>query len=341
MPEQKPKSKFKEYSIVAAITVGVMVFIFFFIWIPMKLIPKIFSNISSSSVATVLSSTPISDNKPATSSNPNKSTGGTTVNNPVVINYYGKPDLEITLVSTGIINRSTGQYVQTSFAGANDEIAMKFIVRNVGTNVSGPWSLRLNMPSRTTPTYDSNQPSVRPGAGIEYTASFNTPTTNQGINTGYILIDPFNAVDESSKVNNNLTVTFNVSGGSTYNPGGGYTTSYPSNAYGYTYTSPGYSYGSYTTYPSYYYGNTYTWSSLSANCSANPQTARVGSLVTWYATVGGGNGYPTFYWSGTDNLYSTSNAVNQVYYTPGMKYATVVVTEAGQTITASCSVNVF
>ncbi len=331
--EQKPKSKVREYAIVAAITVGVMLFIFLFIWLPLKIVPKILSNVSSSSVATVLSSTPIPDNKPAatsSTSNTNQTTGGTVVKNPVVINYYGKPDLEITLISTGVVNRSTGQYIQTSSAGANDEIAMKFIVRNVGTNVSGPWSLRLNMPSRTTPTYDSNQPSIKPGGGIEYTASFNTPT-NQGVNTGYILIDPFYAVDESSKTNNNLTITFNVSGTSAYNPGG-YTTSY----------TPGYTTGTYTTYPSYYYGNTYTWSSVSAQCYGNPQNAHVGSMVTWNANVAGGTGYPTYNWSGTDNLYSTSgNTVSQVYYTPGIKYATVVVTENGQTITASCGVNVY
>jgi hypothetical protein len=330
MPEQTISAPtMKHHFIAGSIAAGIVLSILSIIWISFKIIPAVFSG-GASFVATTLNSTFIPNGgetkttEPAKKNNPTKSTSTSKPANTApaaVQNYYGSPDLAVTLIATGIIDPVSKQFVQTNFASANDEIAVRFQVRNIGTNISGSWTLRLNMPSRTTPVYDSNQPSIRPGDRIEYTASFNSPM-NQGLNTGNIIIDPFNTLSESSYNNNNLPVQFNVNGAinnynNYYYNNGGYNTGYP------------------------YYGQPYNGSSINVNCYANPQSATRGSVVTWYATATGGNGYFTYYWTGDDSLYSTNNAVNHVYYIQGNKYATVSVTSGGQTVTRQCSTYIY
>ncbi len=362
MPEPKmpepamPAPTIKHHFIAGSIAAGIILAALLVIWVFFKVIPSIFSG-GASFVATTLTSTFIpgetgEKNKNTTESDKQKDSGkpsstsktvGTTAAS--TQNYYGNPDLSITIVGTGIIDPISKQFVSTNSIGANNEIAVKFQVRNIGTNVSGPWTLRLNMPSRTTPTYDSYQPSLKPGSGIEYTGSFDYPM-NQGLNTGYIIVDPLNAVAESSENNNNLTVQFNISGtsynygyGTTYNNGYNYGTNYNNGYYNNSYY---YNNGYYNNYPvNYNYGQLYTWTNITVNCYANPQTAMAGTPLTWYATASGGNGYFTYYWVGDDNLYSTNNSVTHVYYYPGNKFATVSVTSGGQTVTKQCGTYIF
>ena len=316
----------KHHFVAGSIAAGIILALILIIWIFFKVIPAIFSS-GTSFVATTLNSTFIPSG--STSSEVSKTTNSTSTtqndssskSTAAPINYYGNADLAISIIGTGIIDPTSKQFVSTNYAGVNNEIAVKFQVKNIGTNVSGPWTLRLNMPSRTTPSYDSYQPSIKPGDGIEYVGSFNSPT-NQGLNTGYIIVDPLNALVEPSKNNNDLTVSFNVNGTS-YN--------YNNN----------YSYGSYGTGINPYYGQTYTWTNINVSCYANPQNAMRGTGVVWYATASGGNGYFSYYWIGDDGLYSTNNSVGHVYFSQGNKYATVAVTSAGQTVTKECSAYIY
>ncbi len=370
---QNIHSKIKESFIVAGVAVGILFALFLFIWIPFKVIPSLFAN-GTNFVSTTLTSTLIPNEKLATSTDaitkdttPTATTSTVTttttetqqttsqpITKHITLNtvqtYYGQADLSVTLIATGILDPQTRQFVATNYAGANDQIAVKFQVKNIGTNVSGQWKLRLNMPSRTTPSFDSWEQSIKPGDAIEYTGGFDSPTS-QGMNTGYIIIDPLYALSESSKDNNTLLVQFNITGTTNtnynYNTNNSYGGTYSytntnSNTYGgnYTYGNNNTYGGTYTTNPNPYYGQTYTWSNISVNCYANPQDTTRGGQVTWYATVTGGNGYNTYYWVGDDNIYSTSNSFSHVYYTTGVKYATVSVTSGGQTITKECAVNI-
>ena len=329
-----PVATVKNHFVAGAVAAGITLSVILLIWITFKVVPAIFSG-GTSFVATTLNSTFIpGDNEASTSETSNKDS-----NKPAspsnktaapVQNYYGSSDLSVTLIATGIIDPISKQFVATNYAGGNDEIAIKFQVKNTGTNVSGPWTLRLTMPSRTTPIYDSNQQSIRPGDRIEFVGSFDSPV-NIGINTGYIIADPFNAVSESSEGNNNLTVSFNVNSPS-YNYNNNY--NYGTN---YNYNSGYYN----NNYPNYGYGQLYTWTNITVNCYANPQNAMRGTPVTWYATASGGNGYFSYYWAGDDNLYATTNAVGHIYFTQGNKYATVSVTSGGQTVTKQCSTIIY
>jgi len=322
--------KTKESFIQALMPAGIVLAVLLLLWIPFKVIPAIYNN-GSKFVATSLSSLLVSEEASSTelinqnnqpvNTNPTSNAGATyaTVKIPKV--YYGKPDLEISLVSTGIIDPVSKQYVQTNYAGFNDEIAIRFEVKNIGTNVSGAWKLRINTPSRTTPYYDSaDQTSIKPGDKIIFTTSFDSPL-NTGVNTTYITADPLNMVDESSESNNSLTVPVKVEG--TY----------------YSYNN-NYNYGAVSVAPNLPYGNSYTWTSMKVNCYANTQVARVGYPITWYATASGGNGYYSYAWVGSDQLYANENAVNKTYYYSGNKAAYVTVTSNGQSITKQCNVDV-
>jgi hypothetical protein len=329
MPEQKTEkksSKIKEYSVIAAIFAGIVFFLAIFVYLPIKLIPKIFSNLpTNKQTATTLSGVPVSGSNDTTSnsntsnqttsnnSNSSVNTSGTKTTYTKTVSYYGYSDLSVQLISTGIVNPYTRQYIQTAYSGANDEVAVKFIVRNTGTNVSGPFKVRLNMPSSRTPFYESAyQQSIKPGDAIEFTGTFDSPSA-QGLITGYITVDPYNEIVENSENNNNLAVQFNISGTS------------------WNGTIPRVSLP---------YGTYYTWVNLDAVCSAYPQTAYVGNQITWTAAGSGGNGYFTYSWNGTDGLTGNGNSVSKTYYSSGLKVANVTVTSNGQSITKQCIMNV-
>ena len=327
--------KFKESFGTALMSAGIVLVVLLIIWIPFKLIPAIFSN-GSNFVSTTLSSMFIAGDATSTTKELQNNTNNTgdkvinTTNTETTYSnitqaqkvYYGKPDLEITLVSTGIIDPASKQFIPTNYAGFNDEIAIKFQVKNIGTNVSGAWKLRINTPSRTTPYYDSDyQVSIKPGDRIVYTTSFDSPIAT-GINTAYITADPLNLVDENSENNNLLIVPIKIDG--TY----------------YTYNN-NYNYGGNIVVPNLPYGTLYTWTNMNANCYANPQTSYVGSPITWYATVSGGNGYYSYSWIGSDQLYANESNISKIYYSSGTKYANVTITSNGQSITKQCSVNIY
>lgn len=320
--------KAKESFSVALMSAGILLVVLLLIWIPFKVIPAIFGN-GSNFVSTTLSSLFISgDNSSSTKTTDtadNKQTqttdnSATVSNTQVQRNYYGSPDLQVSLLGTGIVDPVSKQFVSTSYAGSADEIAIKFVVKNVGTNVTGAWKLRINTPSRTTPYYDSDyQKSIRPGDMMVFTTSFNSPV-NTGVNTAYITADPLNMIGEVSEANNQIVVPINVNGTS----------------YNYNYN---YNYG-YNT-PIQNNGTTYSWSNINVNCYVNPQMAYIGNQVTWFAQASGGNGYFTYSWSGSDLLNSNEASIGKAYYSQGVKTATVTVTSNGQSVSKQCSVNIY
>lgn len=338
--EKTTLEKYKESFLNALMSAGIVLVVLFIIWIPFKLIPAIFGN-GSNFVSTTLSSMFVSGDATSTNNqntqnnnSEKQNTGNKSGNNNVNLTqtssntntqiqrvYSGKPDLAISVIGTGIIDPASGQFMMTNYAGANDEVAIRFEVKNIGTNVSGAWKLRINSPSKTTPYYDSAyQTSIRPGDKIIYTTSFDSPTSI-GINTAYITADPLNMVDEILENNNQISVPIKIEG-TTY--------SYNNN----------YNYGTYSYTPSPY-GTLYSWSNINVNCYANPQNAYVGSPVIWYASASGGNGYFSYAWVGSDQMYANESTVSKIYYSSGVKTATVTVTSNGQSVTKQCSTYVY
>lgn len=74
-------------------------------------------------------------------------------------------------------------------------------------------------------------------------------------------------------------------------------------------------------------------------CTANVQSTKIGSPVTWSAYIPEINGAVTYSWSGDENLIGSSSAVTTTYTTNGTKNASVTITTTGatpQTTTIDC-----
>lgn len=311
---KKIYTKIRESFQTAVVAAFIVLMVVLLLYIPFKIIPKIMTS-GTSFVATTISSLFVS------SEEDNNSTKATTTKNTIEKNntpikttstdennsktntqtskYFGKADLSVSLIGVGVIDKNTGQFYQTNYAGLNNIVGVKFMVKNIGTNISGVWRLRLAMPSKTTPNYDSDyQTSLRPGDRIEYVAAFEKPIKT-GINNGYVIADYFNNVDELIKSNNYLTIPIRIE--NTIN----------------------------TNYND----------SIEISCGANVDNPRIGNIVTWSANVVGGYDQYLYTWQGSDGLLSIQspyNGINKVYDTSGIKTAKVIVNINGQTVSKNC-----
>ncbi len=305
-------TKIKELFVIAGMAVGIILAIILIVWIPFKVIPSLFSG-STNFVASTLTENFIpgksTSTTPTTSGTKNPVTNTTGSQNTKYYQVYtGKSDLVVELISEGS-NNSYGQYYDSNTVNTGNTVIVKFRVRNIGTNVSGNWTLRLNTPDYST-NYDSTHNSINPGDSILFTTTF--PAQTPGNYYTYVTVDPQNSIDEVSKGNNSLTVPLTVNG--VYNN---------------------------NNYPNNNYYNNYNYSNLSAYCYASPATAYVGNQVNWYVVPTGGNGIYQYFWQGSDNLYSNFGTASKAYYMSGAKVALVTVTSNGQSVTVQCSANIY
>lgn len=75
---------------------------------------------------------------------------------------------------------------------------------------------------------------------------------------------------------------------------------------------------------------------LTASCSASPNSTNTGNNVTWDADAAGGTGTYSYSW----NTGNTSENFTTSYNTTGSRTNTVTVTSGSQTATATCSANI-
>jgi len=294
--------KIKESFQTAIVAVFIILTIVIILYVPFKIIPQIMSR-GTSFISTTLSSFFISDNdKKTEESEDNSLKTNKKENTKETLNkYYGNADLLIDLIGIGFVDEKTGILYYSNEVGKNNIIGVKFQVKNIGTNISGQWKLKIIMPSKTTPEYISDyQISLKPGDRIEYTASFENPIETGNL-TGYIIADYTNNVVELLESNNYLNIPFKVI--TTKKTTGNY-----SNA-------------------------------IKISCGVSDDTPDTGDIVTWYADVSGGYGQYLYSWQGSDNLLSiqsTANGVNKIYDTKGTKTAKVTVNYNNQIYTKDC-----
>ncbi|MEO6536604.1 MAG: CARDB domain-containing protein [Candidatus Paceibacterota bacterium] len=116
---------------------------------------------------------------------------------------YGLSDLAVTITQVGYLDNGTTE----SFIGATTipygkTGAVKFTVRNLGTNVSGNWNFRADVPTSPSFSFTSpNQQSLLPGDQIDYTLGFDRG--QQGNNRVItVTVDPSGYVNEQNENNN-------------------------------------------------------------------------------------------------------------------------------------------
>lgn len=120
----------------------------------------------------------------------------------VAVTPYGKADLTIDITEVGYLtSASTASFVKSKTVPDGKRPAIKFTVRNTGTNVTGSWEFKAKLPTRSTYTFDSpKQRSLAPGEYVDYTLGFDK--ADDGTNDIIVTVDSGKDVSESSESNN-------------------------------------------------------------------------------------------------------------------------------------------
>lgn len=125
----------------------------------------------------------------------------------------GLPDLTVTISAVGYLaSASAESFVATSTVPADSRPAVKFTIKNIGTNVSGPWRWSASIPTQTAYLYQSQiQQTLGPGDSIEYTLGFDQ--SNKGAGQTISITANFDrTVAESNTDNNSASAKVTVLG---------------------------------------------------------------------------------------------------------------------------------
>ena len=163
-------------------------------------------------LASTTTTTTTSSPKPAATAAGVKTNGTYSIGTvPATVTPYGLSDLAITISAVGYLTTaSTDSFVTSSTVPDNERPAIKFTIKNIGTNWSGTWRFDASVPTRTSYVFKSEpQQSLAPGDSIDYTLGFDRAKTgsDQPIS---ITVDFSHAVPESNENNNNITASFNI-----------------------------------------------------------------------------------------------------------------------------------
>ncbi len=159
---------------------------------------------TTSTATTQTSSKP----KPVGSSTGTKTTTYTVGTTTEVASLSGLADLAVNIDTVGYLaTSSTGSFVGTTTVPQGDAAAVRFTIKNVGTNWSGTWSFTATIPTYPAYTFQSQpQQSLAPGDSIQYTLGFNQATTG----TNQVITIKVAAPSDSNAANNTTTAGVTV-----------------------------------------------------------------------------------------------------------------------------------
>ncbi|MDQ5911943.1 MAG: hypothetical protein QG568_156 [Patescibacteria group bacterium] len=89
-----------------------------------------------------------------------------------------QPDLAISILSRGIISKTTGQYIETNSFTTSDTVSIKFKVENRGLCNTGSWNFKAEMPSNNATDQlrtVSNAGAIPAGRAVTGQANFDSP----------------------------------------------------------------------------------------------------------------------------------------------------------------------
>ena len=91
--------------------------------------------------------------------------------------FSGFPDLVVHINAIGYLaTTSADSFVASSTVPAGSRPAVRFTIKNVGTNMTGTWRFSASIPTQTAYIYQSqSQQSLNPGDSIDYTLGFDQP----------------------------------------------------------------------------------------------------------------------------------------------------------------------
>jgi len=169
---------------------------------------------ATSSLSTATSSasgTGSTGTKPSTGT-----TSGTkyvTVTTTTTVAPYGDPDLTVTITDVGYLRtkNDTDTFVASNSASSGRDGAVKFTVKNIGTNVTGSWKFQAILPtSSSNSTFTSpTQDSLQPGESVDFVLGFQH-TRSDNDRDIVIKVDSAKTVDESDEGNNSDSDTIDL-----------------------------------------------------------------------------------------------------------------------------------
>lgn len=125
----------------------------------------------------------------------------------------GLPDLTVQITSIGYLTTTSGDsFVASTTVPKGNRPAIKFTVKNIGSNVMSSWRFTASIPTQTAYLYQSQmQQALNPGDSIDYTLGFDQATagSNKSIS---IVVNPDHAVAESNTGNNTATAVVTILG---------------------------------------------------------------------------------------------------------------------------------
>lgn len=131
-----------------------------------------------------------------------------------------QPDLAVSILSRGIISKTTGQYIETNNFTTSDTVSIKFKIENRGLCSTGTWNFKAEMPSvnavdqiRTV----ANVASIPAGSAVSGQANFDSPRAGSS-NVIFTVTDTSGR--DSNTSNNTAVSALVVTNNGTGNNGG-------------------------------------------------------------------------------------------------------------------------
>lgn len=145
---------------------------------------------------------------PDTGSNVTVQFGTTTVG--VTNNPYGRADLVVHVLATGVVDRVTNEFTASSSVRSVDRAGVKFEIVNQGDRFAEGWAFSAVLPTYPSFIYQSpQQQTLYPGDKIVFTLGFDS-IKDLGDNIVTINADNIGSVKESNEDNNVVHTTIVV-----------------------------------------------------------------------------------------------------------------------------------
>lgn len=129
------------------------------------------------------------------------------ITNPTNPTPTGLPDFIVIIKNVGYLATSSADsFIASSTVPSGNRPAVSFSIKNVGTNVSGPWRFSASIPTQSSYIFQSPpQQALGPGDSIDYTLGFDQ--ANKGAGQTISITANFDHTVAESNPNNNSAST--------------------------------------------------------------------------------------------------------------------------------------
>ena len=130
----------------------------------------------------------------------------------VPVSNYGLSNLTVKITDIGYLDRD-GRFVSDNSMNSDDELIVKILVTNTGTNSTGNWNIRTIVPTQNDKSFDfdKDEPSLAPGATLPLTLDLTRGKLDVGNNQEVkVTVDANHDVNESNENDNTDTADFDV-----------------------------------------------------------------------------------------------------------------------------------